>query len=258
MRVRSATGSDRDRTHPFNAEGRQIIAPSVFALKTAEQRRVPSRVAQLLESLPATLASAPPPFEWFSEALSERVPVLELSQFDTRAYWHVRWSRPFEDSLAQPCAGCDADPAGPCPSVVPQPLAWMRSTFGTFGLIAEQSGTAPFGRTLAEVAARERTAAAEIRAALAAYPELVSGEPWHDRFAELPAGADDWISLYEADGDWVFADVVNNATVWVGGEWTGEAALRVPVPWARAASFLLARILAGASVRPDDLHALRN
>jgi hypothetical protein len=251
------------RPHPYNEDGIQIVVPSVDMLTAAEKKCLPPRLAKLFESLPQALAEAPAPVAWMAEALRERPAVLECSRFENpeaahlREYWHVRWSHPFEDSLATACVGCDADPAGRCPPDVPPALAWLRNTFGTFGLVAEQSGTAPFGRTLGEVAARERASSAAIQAqaSLSGFPGL-STEPFDDRFANLPRGAERWISLYEADGDWVFADIEKNETRWVGSEWTGEPVTRFAVPWESAASFILSRMLDGRDVRPENLRVL--
>jgi len=235
------------RPHPANADGVQILAPSIDELTAAERKRLPARVAKLFESLPKALAKAPAPFDWLPEALAGRYPVLERSTFDEREYWHVRWTGLFDDRLASWCIGCDAEPSGRCPKAVPEPLAWLRKTFGTFGLNAESaSGTAPFGRTLAEITARERAAFAEMEVSLASEP-----------FAGLPRGAERWISLYELDGDWVFADLEKNDTVWTGLEWTGEQVVRFSVPWKRAASFILWRMLEGGIVTPLDLRMLR-
>jgi hypothetical protein len=147
-------------------------------------------------------------------------------------------ARPFYDRLAQGCFGFDAEPGGPIPKEVPRRLAWLRETFGTIDLVAEQSGTAPFGRTFAEV----------IESELGAHLSSLR--------SELPADADRWVSLFEINGDWVFADVECNDTVWIGSESTGEAYRRFPVPYSRAASLVLWRLLDGGAVRPVDFEML--
>jgi hypothetical protein len=244
------------RPHPFDEDGRQVLAPSLDGLTATERKRVPRSLARLAQTFREVIAAAPAPFEWLREAMSDHGPIVECSTFDDREYWHLRWSAPFRDSLAVPCFGVDANPRGPAPAAVPQPLAWLRETFGTIGLIAEQSGTAPFGRTFAEIVTEEREAQATIRASLAQHPGFETAEPWHDRFAGFPPEATDWVSLYERDGDWVFADVARGATVWVGAEWTGSPESRFAVPWTRAASFILWRMLDGGYVRPIDLRML--
>lgn len=246
------------RPHPFNPDGRQVLAPSLDHLTAAERKRIPRLLARLASTSAAVIGAAPAPFEWLREALSGRRAIIESAKLDDREHWHLRWTAPVGDLLADACFGVDADPRGPTPAAVPRPLAWLRETFGTIGLIAEQSGTAPFGRTFGEIATLEREAQTAIQASLAHYPgfDASTSGPWHDRFGGFPPEAVDWVSLYECDGDWIFADITRGETVWVGGEWTGAPESRFGVPWTRAAPFVLRRLVEGGYVRPADLQTL--
>jgi hypothetical protein len=159
----------------------------------------------------------------------------------------------------------------------------MRRTFGTWSLGPIQSGTAPFGRTLAEIVAHERASrdasepyrrvvAHELEqvmsrvlqrlapppAALAAHAAQARSaqDDVDERFTRMPRGSADWVSLYEVDGDWILADIERNETVWLGGEWTGDRITRFDLPWTRAAAFVLWRVLDGGYVRPTDLQML--
>ena len=132
----------------------------------------------------------------------------------------------------------------------------MRETFGTINLVAEQSGTAPMGWTLAEIEARDRVGTASLAAE---FPEHTFEDAWTHRRTVLPPDASEWVSLYETDGDWLFADITRNETVWLGPEWTGEMATRFAVPWERAAAFVLwrmARLTDPGPLRPVDLRML--
>lgn len=197
---------------------------------------------------------APRPFTWLADAVSDRVPVLECAQFDDREYWSIRLAHRYIDRLVNPCFGFSGRNDVETSKVeLAPPLAWAASTFGTINLVAEQSGSACFGRTLGEVAETDDHFAAE---AVVDGDAVAAPHDFADIRRDLPRGADEWISLYEADGDWVFADVRLNQTVWVAAEWTGRPYQRIAVPWARAASFILWRLVDGGHVQPIELQML--
>jgi hypothetical protein len=233
------------------------LAPTVRGLTRAERSRVPAPLGRLLIDWKSRLAKAPPSLGWMSHALSGREPVLELSRFEDRHHCRLRFTEHDRDSLSEACFGC----VGGVPrnrSRLPLELRWLRSTFGACDLIAERSGSAQW-RTLADIARSERDALRACGKQLRAHGMVdVLGveDRWATIRADLPRGADAWVSIYETDGDWLFVDVERDKTIWVGSEWTGQNALTFDIPWRRAVSFVLWRMIDGRSLRPSDFEML--
>lgn len=222
---------DRDERAHWTGGGELLTVRALDALTKAERRAVPEGAARLLAEWPDRLAALPPDLAWAQDVLRSRTAVLERARFDDREYWTVRltgWGD--ASSLAGPCLGGTGEAFG---AGFPEPLGWLGSTFGTATLVAEQSGTAPFGRPLASF--------------------LANGELLVE---QAPPGSDGWVALYECDGDAVFADLASGAAYWVGHEWTGEEVTELPIPWPAVAHFVLWRMLDGGWVRPSDLAML--
>lgn len=216
-------------------EGDQLLVSSLTHLTPRERAEVPDGAAALLEGWPARLAAIPPELAWARDGLRARTPLLErvsIPPSPPRLYWTVRLAGWGDASpLAHPCLGATGVPRGR--TDLPEPLGWLASTFGTANIVAEQSGTAPFGRPLADFLANQ---------------ELLVDT--------APAGSEGWVALYECDGDAIFADLDTGAAWWLGHEWTGNEATRVPVSWKAVAAFVLWRMLDGGWVRPKDLDML--
>ena len=217
--------------------GRQLLAGDVAALKPGERAELPAETRALFEGWRAL--DVPDELAWARGPVRELTPVLERASFDDRVYWSVRLL-PFADvKLArEPRFGADGVALGD-PSL-PAPLGWLARTFGTVNVVAEQSGSAPFGEPLSRWIAEGR----------------VIGYSEDDDGATLPPDAADWVLLYEADGDVLCADPATDAAYWLGGEWTGEGLAPLDAGWRAITHFVLWRLLDGGWLRPSDLAML--
>ncbi len=222
----------RDEREHWVGHGRLLTVSSVEYLTPREFSELPDDAAELLEGWRARLDALPERLSFTRELLQSRTPLLERAQFDDRVYWTVRlagWG--VASPLEHPCLGGTGERLAR--SDLPEPLGWLARTFGHATLVAEQSGTAPFGRPLRDFLANG---------------ELLVESP--------PDGSDDWVALYECDGDAIFADLATGAAWWLGHEWTGDEATALRVPWPTVAVFILWRMLDGGYVRPWDLEML--
>lgn len=153
-----------------------------------------------------------------------------------RVYWNVRFPLygKIDPKVAVPPVG--ATGISRTQAALPEPLHWMARTFGTLSLEIETSGTAPLGWT---VAAMRREGC------------FFFSDP--EMGPSLPAEAEDWVALYEADGDVLVADLAGGNAFWLGHEWTGQALSDMGVRWESALHFIFWRMLDGAYVSPLDL-----
>ena len=221
--------------------GAHILIGDAAHLTPAERREVPKATLSLFERWDRHAVSLPPSLEWARSTLLSRRPVLERVSCGDRLYWTVRFAPPGDVTrLHEPCFGADGVALAPRGAALPSPLDWLASTFGTCSLVPEQSGTAPWGRRL--------RAFREERSLLLPDPDIEEDA--------LPDGSDDWLALYEVDGDALFVDPITDRVHWVGSEWTGEPETTLEIGGRAAASFVLWRMLDGGWVRPSDLARL--
>ena len=149
-----------------------------------------------------------------------------------RVAWSLRLPlRGDPKRLAEPCFSCrEGDVVS---ESLPEDLAWLASTFGDCFVETDCSGTAPWGVPLGSQQHRMFEGALEA----------------------LPASAANWVVLYEADGDWLCADLESGKAHWSGHEWTGRPDVGYPT-WRSVMHFVFWRILDGGFVRPTDLEML--
>ena len=214
--------------------GQQRLIWDLADLTPAERAELPAALVQTLQAWSGARSSLPPALSWAHDSLRVRRPVLERSQHDDRVYWSLRYA-PHGDPqwLKGACLGTATGGRAGC--IAPEPLGWLARTFGTADLCSEWSGTAPWGLRLRDIDPRRF---------------------FDDMLPSLPPAALDWWVVYEVDGDWVALDPEAGQLHWLGGEWTGEAAVGLPVPWVRAVGFILWRLLDGGALRPTDLQML--
>lgn len=202
-------------------------------LTPRERAEVPEGLVRLTAGWRDLLEAIPPAFAWAWGALQARKPILERAELvGDRVAWSVRLPLYGDlERLEGPCFGCRAlegTPAG-----LPEDLGWLASTLGDCFVETDCSGTAPWGIPLGSVADR-----------------MFDG-----MLEALPQEAVDWVVLYEADGDWLCADLVSGRAHWAGTEWTGEPDVGYP-SWRPVMHFVLWRLLDGGFVRPSDLGML--
>ncbi|MBX3271000.1 MAG: hypothetical protein KF729_12115 [Sandaracinaceae bacterium] len=226
-----------ERTHYVGC-GKQLVADSLAALRPRDLADLPDATRALFEGWRAL--SVPDELAWARRPLRELQPVLERASFDDRVYWSVRLL-PFADAklARQPRFG--ADGVALCAATLPPPLDWLARTFGTVNVVAEQSGSAPFGAPLSRWLVRGRVLG-------------FAGD--EEDGGALPPEAAGWVLLYEADGDVLCADPASDAAYWLGGEWTGEPIVPLDAGWRAITHFVLWRLLDGGAVRPSDLAML--
>lgn len=175
----------------------------------------------------------PPAFGWARGTLQGRRPLIERAELaGNRVAWSLRLPlRGDPKRLAEPCFSCrEGDVVS---ESLPEDLAWLASTFGDCFVETDCSGTAPWGVPLGSQQHRMFEGALEA----------------------LPASAANWVVLYEADGDWLCADLESGKAHWSGHEWTGRPDVGYPT-WRSVMHFVFWRILDGGFVRPTDLEML--
>lgn len=240
----------RRRTR-FEKDGYRLVADPE-ALTPAERDEIaPPLLARFTEwrSLRSRgRVPVPPCFAWADERIGLRYPVLERVEATDDVFdWEVRLRH--DDALgppAWPCLGFrDAKPRyeeGARIEDLPEPLAWLATTFGTATLEPYSSGSAPWGCRLGGVLDDEDCSL------------LIKIDI--DEGIELPAGCRDWVLLYEADGDAVCADPKTGKTYWTGSEHTGEAFTDPRLDWMAATQFILWRLADDHKIAPCDLRMM--
>lgn len=182
--------------------------------------------------------SVPSCFSWANEKIGLRHPMLERVEMTEDVFrWEVRLRH--DEELGPPAWPCLGFHEGTRPENLPAPLAWLASTFGTATLEPYSSGTAPWGSRFGSMLDDEDSCL------------LIKNDI--DEGLRLPKGCRDWVMLYEADGDAVFADLKTGRTYWTGGENTGEAFTDLQLDWMAATQFILWRLADDHKISPCDL-----
>lgn len=207
-------------------------------LSPEDRAEVPEPTLLLFEEWSARLEHLPESLEWARDSLRAREPILERACMDEdRVYWSVRFPL-FGEIAPDQVPPMGATGLSLASSTLPEPLQWLAETFGTLSIEVETSGTAPLGWS---VAAMRRTG------------NFFFSQEYSQ---PLPPEADEWVALYEADGDVLVADLVRGNAIWLGHEWTGETQSDMGIGWEAALHFILWRMLDGGYVRPGDLEML--
>lgn len=233
---------DRVEREHFVGHGTQLLIADPSRIEASELDELPARTLALFEQWAELRGTVPSSLAWSSELLATREAVLERAAFDDRVYWSVRLARAGTlGELSRPCIGADGIARGT--TDLPAPWSWL-AALGRLDLVAEQSGSSSWGATLSD------------RRRQGMLPWTVSAlDDGEDGF-ELPDGSDDWLELYEVDGDVVYADPEGGRVHWVGGEWSGDPITSFDLDWHATAHFILWRMLDGGFVRPTDLEML--
>jgi hypothetical protein len=214
-------------------QGRLVLVSAAKHLTSKERSEVPERLVQLTATWRQVWETIPPAFAWARGLLQGCQPLLERAELvGDRVAWSVRLPLHGDvERLAKPCFSCREGDA--VSESLPDEIAWLASTFGDCFVETDCSGTAPWGVPLGSVRHRMFEGALEA----------------------LPPQAVDWVVLYEADGDWLCADLESGKAHWTGMEWTGQPDVGYP-SWRPVMHFVLWRMLDGGFVRPSDLDML--
>lgn len=232
---------DRIERPHFVGYGTQLLIADPDRLEEAQLDEVPTPTLALFEGWAERREAVPPSLAWAAEELGAREAVLERASFGHGVTWTVRLPVCGRlESLGRPCLGANGFRTA---TELPTPLDWI-AALGRLDISAQRSGTAAWGASLAERRAEEML------------PWMLLPGDAQEDLIQLPDGSDDWLELYEVDGDSVFADPENGRVVWLGGEWTGEQITTIDLDWRAAAHFIFWRLLEARHVRPADLQML--
>lgn len=230
-----------------------LVVGDLDALRDDERASVPEAIVTALARWRAAWAGGyvsglPEGLAWLAGTLRGHEPMVSRTICEReRVYWHVRLVRGGARMLRYAGPGLlekspAADGVARCddPAALPAPLDWLATMFGTTSLGPELSNTSKWGRPLGAIVDNRHES-------LVSDPELA---------ALLPEGSREWVSLYEADGDVLVADLKGGGTYWMGSEWTGDVCTDMRLPWRAVVPFLVWSHFEGRAVTPHDLRML--